>query len=80
MMMDSVSLDKVRTGDNYDLISMYEDTDGVTDDDSPFQATKITCEYYEPNEFHDMAKGFTDATSFFHLNCRGLSANWAIEM
>ncbi len=69
-------MDKIRTGDEFNLISMYEDTDGIEDDDSPFQAVKVDCDYYEPHEFHDMAKQIINPTSYFHLNCRGLSANW----
>ena len=69
-------MDKVRSGDDFNLISMYEGTDGIEDQDSPFQAINVDCKYYEPSEFHDMAKEVINPTSYFHLNCRGLSANW----
>ncbi len=32
--------------------------------------------YYEPDEFRHQAKQLKDSLSFYHLNCRGLSANW----
>ena len=45
--------------------------------DSPFQCGNIDCSYYDPAEFNKLTASFRDSTSFLHLNCRGLSANWA---
>ncbi len=72
-------MDNIKTSSEYDLIRLYEqceDLDDVTDNDSPFQYVNASCEYYEPDAFHTQAKQITDPLSFFHLNCRGLSANW----
>ena len=47
-----VSLDDIMTDKLYDLISLYQDTeDVITTNDSPFQYSPQTCNYYDPNEF-----------------------------
>ncbi len=78
-MTDSVSLDEIRTSNTYDLISLYEqneDADDTIENDSPFQFANSSCAYYEPDEFHTQVTEVKDPLSFFHMNCRGLSANW----
>ena len=45
--------------------------------DSPFHYGSHTCNYFEPDEFRTMInQDIRNSSSFFHLNCRGLSANW----
>ena len=76
--IDNISVDRIGTSDDFDLISLYEqhiDAD-VVDSDSPFQFGNSSCNYYEPNEFRNLSIDAKDPLSFFHLNCRGLSANW----
>lgn len=76
---DNVSLDEIMTSDQFDLVSLYElheDADNTTGNDSPFQFGNGSCAYYEPDEFHAHTIDMKDPLSFFHLNCRGLSANW----
>ena len=69
-----MSLDNVRTGAEFDLISLYQDND---EHDSPFQYNNNPCNYYEPYEFRRMIDlNISDSISYFHLNCRGLSSNW----
>ena len=79
--MTQVSLDEIQTGSEYDLISLYQDTeDDAIEKDSPFQYSLNSCEYYEPERFRDMINADNmhnnNVSSYFHLNCRGLSANW----
>jgi len=78
--MGEVSLDDTRTDKMYDLISLYQHTENViTDNDCPFQYSPQTCNYYDPNEFKlmiDTNSLHENVTSYFHLNCRGLSSNW----
>ena len=75
-----MTLDDIRTGSTYDLISLCQDSeDALTDNDSPFQYGQHNCDYYEPEEFRSMidTNSLHDNTaSYFHLNCRGLSSNW----
>ena len=53
---------------------MYHDNDGV---DSPFQYNQNVCKYYEPDEFRALCNlESLKNTTYFHLNCRGLSSNW----
>ena len=81
-MKGSISLDNVRTGSEYDLISIYQDADDdITDTDSPFNLCNFGSDYYETNQFTDLIQSNYserkhDSTSYFHLNCRGLSSNW----
>ena len=79
IMTGNISLNRIGTSDDYDLISLYENygnTGENDDNDSPFQFGNGNCAYYEANEFSDVSKDLMDPLSFFHLNCRGLSANW----
>ena len=79
-MPDVVSLDDIRTGNSYDLISLCQNADDdLADKDCPFQYGQHNCDYYEPDEFRSMIETnslYDNVTSFFHLNCRGLSSNW----
>ncbi len=75
-----MSLDDIRTGSSYDLISLCQDAEeDMTDKDSPFQYGQHNCDYYEPCEFRSMIDNNSlhdNVISYFHLNCRGLSSNW----
>ncbi len=78
-MTDNVSLDSIKTNEEFDLVTLYEsyeDNDGTMDNDSPFQYSNSTCMYYEPSDFLNQANLIKDPLSFYHLNCRGLSSNW----
>ena len=69
--IDNISVDRIGTSDDFDLISLYEqhiDADVV-------QFGYSSCNYYEPNEFRKLSIDAKDPLSFLHLNCRGLSAN-----
>ena len=76
-MADGISFDHIRTGSNYNLISLYEehDSDDI-EQDSPFQYNISTCDYHEPDQFRINYEDFLTHMSFFHLNCRGLASNW----
>ena len=78
--LDNLSLDEIKTSNTFDLISRYESYDDEDDtntvNDSPFQFGNGSCVYYEPDEFHTQVIDAKDPLSFFHVNCRGLSANW----
>ena len=76
--MANISLNQVMTEGKYDFRSIYE-ADDVTleaEDDSPFSNLISDCDYYEPEEFNKKFSGTPSVTSYFHLNCRSLSANW----
>ena len=77
-MLDNITLDQIRTNNTYNLISLYEDHDDDDNEliDSPFQYANTSCEYYESDQFQNMTEKLHSATTYFHLNCRGLSANW----
>jgi len=73
--IDNITLDMVSTSTEFDLIAMY---DNANDTDSPFQYNVTHCSYYETPDFqrYNQANGMKEQISLFHLNCRGLSANW----
>ena len=78
-MVDNVTLDGIGTAAEYDLISLYDqldDVDDPADNNSPFQYANASCKYYEANDFTKLTAVINDPLSCFHLNCRGLSANW----
>ena len=82
-MVDNISLDQVRVEDRFNLKSLYEMSDEMSDDlnmnddhDSPFQQFGNDCDYCEPNNFRELAKVTQNSVSYFHLNCRSLSSNW----
>ena len=76
-MSDNISFDQIRTDNSYNLIALYDDYEtGIDSLDSPFQYGNSTCEYFEPDEFNVMTEKLHDSTTYFHLNCRGLSKNW----
>ena len=78
LMTDNISLDQVRADGDYDLVNLYDNTtaDDEYPNDSPFQYNSSNCEYYEPDKFSEITSTLNDYTSYFHLNCRGLSSNW----
>ena len=62
-MTDNISLNRIGTSDDYDLISLYENygnTGENDDNDSPFQFGNGNCAYYEANEFSDVSKQVWD--------------------
>ena len=60
------------------LVSLYHDHDTeLMYKNSPFHCGSHTFNYFEPDEFRTMInQDIRNSSSFFHLNCRGLSANW----
>ena len=71
----------IGTGDKFNLFNLYRETeDDTTYNDNPFQHGDYDCNYCEPHQVNDMVKGFktecNSVRSYFHLNCRGLAANW----
>ena len=72
--MDNITLNQVQTEKNFDLKRVYEDTFEEEYDDSPFQFSN-NCKYFEPHQFLNNVDT-SNRNTFFHLNCRGLSANW----
>ncbi len=75
MTQDRNSFDQIRENTEYDLINTYEIN---SDDhaDSPFNELNKACDYFEPEKFNKMSSQLTNNSSYFHLNCRGLSNNW----
>ncbi len=74
-----VALERIKSSDAYNLISLHEsleDNDGTSENDSPFQFCNSECSYFEPDEFQKHVPNAKNSVSYFHLNCRGLSANW----
>ena len=77
-MTDNITLDRVSTSAEFDLISMYDNANDTEDNDSPFRYNVANSCYYEPSNFQRCRQtdAIKDQISLFHLNCRGLSANW----
>ena len=73
-MTDRLSLDQIKSGAKYDLLSIYENSDEILD--SPFQYSSNKCDYLEPENFENYINYINDPLSYFHLNCRGFCANW----
>ena len=69
-------MDRIRTGTEYNLRTLYENSDDFSDGDSPYQYCNDTCDYHEIEDFHLQTDNSKDPLSYFHINCRGLSANW----
>ena len=69
--------DQIRADSKYDLLSLYHDNDSDSEeDDSPFRSGNIKCEYYEPDLYLNKVNHIPSCNSYFHLNCRGITANW----
>ena len=75
-MSDNVTLDQVRNDNAYNLVSLHEDMNDIDSFDYPFQYASDRCDYYEPEQSHELTKQFHESQTYFHLNCRGLSSNW----
>lgn len=76
--LDSISFDQVRENANYNFKHLYEAHDDSDEyGDSPLRQCVSNCEYYDPDTFSRLTvDGYTKSLSYFHLNCRSLSANW----
>ena len=73
-MPDNVNLDGIRTEPEYDLISLYDQSDDVddpADNDSPFQYANSSCTYYEADDLQRLSSDIKDPLSFFHLKLPG---------
>ena len=77
-MADNLSLAQVMDDERYDFVSLYESINPENEKgrDSSFDGISSSCNYYDPDQFSDMAKNGNNACSYFHLNCRGLLVNW----
>lgn len=64
--------------DNYNLRSIWEGCDMTmyNDEDSPFSQYQIDCDYHAPENFKSVSDKLPNSMSYFHINCRSLSANW----
>ena len=76
--LDAVALDRVSSSAEFNLISIYDNANDNEENNSPFQYNITKCPYYEPSDLQPYvhSNGLRDNVSTFHLNCRGLSANW----
>ncbi len=76
-MQDRLFFDQIRDEEPFNFMSVYQNEFDINEeDDSPFQHYDAKCDYYEPHTFREMAKTLSNTISFFHLNCRSISANW----
>ena len=77
-MIGGISLNQVRVEDKYDFEAIYDNTDepSVNEIDSPYVLFDSKCDYYDTKDFSDLTESFGSCTSYFHLNCRSLPANW----
>ena len=55
---------------------MYENNDDISDGANPFQYSISSCDYNEPEQFRNKYEHSKGDSSYFHLNCRGISSNW----
>jgi len=78
--MANITLDLVETQNQFNFRHIYELTDDDIDEnnDSPFTNLQYDCNYYEPCDALIKLSSFKpdDISSYFHINCRSLSANW----
>ena len=77
-MAGNISLDQVMDDERYNFVSLYESTNPENEKGIcwPFYGISSSCNYCDPDQFSDMTTNANNARSYFHLNCRGLSANW----
>ena len=77
-MAGDITLDQVKTDPMYDLklLMESENNDELYASDSPYQHCSNDCKYHEPHTVATEAAKINNPVSYFHLNCRGLSANW----
>ena len=81
-MTDSVTLEQLVAGDSFNLVTLCDndDDDDKLVSDSPFHFCKQTFEYYEPAQFNRTYEEQHGSSSYFHLNCRGISSNWTFNL
>ena len=75
-MIDDQSTEQIVAENVSDLLSMLDSIDDAENNDSPFIPIQNSCEYYEPLQIRNFFSEKSKQTSYFHINCRGLSANW----
>ena len=83
-----LSLDEIRTGGRFDLSNMYDHPCDRDDEKDLGTTVHIdqnlqSCNYIEPNQLLDKIFSTLKSelknnhiSSYFHINCRGLSSNW----
>ena len=59
-----------------DLVQLIDLDNDEEFEDSPYTNIVNECKYFEPHDFACEGYESKTCTSFFHLNCRGLSTNW----
>ena len=77
-MIVDISLDQIREDDRYNFETIFDNEDNGSQDEieSPYELFDSKCIYHEPEDFLDLTKDFGSSNSYFHLNCRSLTANW----
>ncbi len=65
----NISLDGVRSDDQFNFQSVYEHDyiDDLEEIDSPYDQGR-ECVYIDPDEFKNESKEYLNSTSYFHLN------------
>jgi len=78
LILDSISLDRIREDDIYNFQRIYEQYENEMDEDidSPFNQYQASCEYYECNQFKQIFDNLLNSTSYIHFNCCSLSSHW----
>ena len=59
-----------------DLVQLIDLDNDEEFEDSPYTNIVNECKYFEPHDFACEGYESKTCTSFFYLNCRGLSTNW----
>ena len=82
-MYDTNITAEIRTGKQFDLTALFANNGELEGgalhavEDSPYNNLHESCGYHEPHQLTDNLKLSSKShSSFFHLNCRGLSHNW----
>ena len=75
-MIPNINLDQVRTDDLFNFTKQFVDDAPADNIYDQSQDLVSTCDYYDSQTFRELEQVNPNSHSYFHLNCRSLSANW----
>ena len=76
--MANVPLNMVKADEKFNFLSVYEENAMIDEGDSPYKNDiyNYDCCYYDPEDFKEKFRDYSNSSALFHINCRSLSANW----
>ena len=75
-MLDSIGAHGHEMNSDKSFIDLFESYADEETDESPYKPLSINCDYVDSSTFNNCIPKNSKTFSCFHLNCRGLSANW----